>query len=213
MDKKFYDHYWGERGISSGRERYHIFAGWIDSGSTILDIGCGDGFFSEFIKKKKHCKVVSLDISLQGLKIAKKKRDLQCILSDAQQTLPFRRDSFNYVICSEFLEHIPNPEKCLQEIKRVGTKYLLVSIPNIAYWKHRLRLLKGRFPKQWTVHPFEHLRYWSVPDFIEWIGDQNLKVEEVRPTGFVGRLSFLREIFPNLFGNQICFKIPLGDNI
>ena len=86
----------------------------------------------------------------------------------------------------------------------VSKKYLLVSIPNIAFWKYRLTLLAGRFPKQWVVHPKEHLRYWSVPDFKKTINDLSFKIEKVSAGS--GR-RYLRDLWPNFFAEQVCFKL------
>lgn len=69
------------------------------------------------------------------------------------------------IVMSEFIEHIPNSEEVLKIVRQIAKNGVLISIPNIAYWKFRLQLLLGSFPKQWAVAPQEHLRYWSVYDF------------------------------------------------
>lgn len=43
--------------------------------------------------------------------------------------LPFKDRQFNYVLCSHTIEHVDNPEKFYQELKRVGKHVVLVVPP------------------------------------------------------------------------------------
>lgn len=198
----FYNRYWTQA-RSDHKYRYDIFLSWIKPGSKVLDLGCGDGYLAELIEKKKSCDVTCLDISEVALKKAKA-RNLKVILSSLEDPLPFNDNSFDYVIATEALEHISAAEKVLSEMARISKGYLLVSMPNIAFWKHRLALLGGRFPKQWVIHPMEHLRYWSVPDFKTMLEKQNLKMTHIQAGS--GR-RYLRDLWPNLFAEQVCFKL------
>lgn len=81
---------------------------------------------------------------------------------------------FDYVIMSEVVEHLPDPEDFLVTAWSLAEKAVVVTFPNIAYWPHRLRLFLGRFPRQWANHPGEHLRFWSIPDFKHWLSQQKI---------------------------------------
>lgn len=202
--KIFYENYWEKRGRSGNRPRYHIFSEWISAGSKVLDIGCGDGYFGEFLVNNKKADYTGADISETALNSAKG-RGLKVIQLDASNDLSkFDPESFDFVIMSEFIEHIPNSEEILRVVGRIAKKGVLVSIPNIAYWKFRLQLLLGKFPKQWVVAPEEHLRYWSVDDFNETAEKSGFEVREIRSSN--GR-KILRDIWPNLFGFQVCFYL------
>jgi len=41
---------------------------------------------------------------------------------------------------------------------------VLISMPNTGYCVYRLRLLAGRFPRQWVIHPSENIRFWTFTD-------------------------------------------------
>ncbi len=200
--QNFYNNYWAQ-GKSDHKYRYGIFRSWIESGSSVLDIGCGDGYLAELIAKNKKCDVVCLDVSEVALKRAAE-RGLKTICASVEDKLPFGDSSFDYVIATEVLEHVASTEEVLLEMARVGKKYILVSIPNIAFWKYRLDLLGGKFPKQWVAHPMEHLRYWSVGDFTKMLKDLNFEIEEIKAGS--GR-RYLRDLWPNLFAEQVCFKL------
>lgn len=202
--KIFYENYWKKRGRSGDRPRYHIFSEWIEKGSKVLDIGCGDGYFGEFLLKNKDIDYLGSDISDAALKAARD-RGLNIIQIDAANELgKFTSGSFDFVIMSEFIEHIPNSEEILKIAGRIAKKGVLVSVPNIAYWKFRLQLLMGSFPKQWAVAPEEHLRYWSVYDFKKTAENAGFEVKEIRSSN--GR-KIMRDIWPNLFGFQVCFYL------
>jgi len=64
---------------------------------------------------------------------------------------------------------MPNAEKILEYIYRKAKIGVFFSIPNSGYFIYRLRLLFGKFPKQWSVFPNEHLRFWTLGDLKWWL--------------------------------------------
>jgi methionine biosynthesis protein MetW len=199
----FYETYWSVRGRMKMKPRYRVFASWIKRGSKVLDIGGGDGVFGEFLRDELDCDVVCLDISNNALQMAKE-RGLKTVQADATRRLPFADDEFDYTISSEFIEHIPNSEDALQEAMRVTRQHFLVSFPNAAYWKYRWQMIRGRTPKQWEKHPAEHLRFWAIPDFTEWVDWVGFRVIDYKASN--GK-KYLRDLWPNLFGFQLCYRI------
>jgi hypothetical protein len=71
-------------------------------------------------------------------------------------------------------------------------------------WRHRLELLRGTFPRQWLVDPREHLRFWSVRDFEQAVQGLGFRVAAREASN--GRPP-LRQLWPNLFGLQVCFRL------
>ena len=201
--KVFYENYWKIRGKSGTRPRYKIFSEWIEKGASVLDIGCGDGYFGEFLVEKNKVDYTGCDISEAALEIAEN-RGLKIRHMAIVNKIDFPDKVFDYVLMSEFLEHIVDSEEVLTDAMRVARKGVMVSIPNIAYWRFRLELLLGNFPKQWAVAPKEHLRYWSVNDFHKMIKSLGFKVNKIKSSNGRKRL---RDWWPNLFGLQVCFHI------
>ena len=62
--------------------------------------------------------------------------------------LPFEDSSADVVLAGEIVEHIVDTEAFLREIGRVlrTAGAVVLSTPNILWWKHRLALLAGRYP-------------------------------------------------------------------
>ena len=59
----------------------------------------------------------------------------------------------------EFLEHTNNPEDIITHLLQYANKSVMFSIPNSGFISYRIRLLLGKFPRQWKVNPSEHLRF------------------------------------------------------
>ncbi|MFH1551677.1 MAG: class I SAM-dependent methyltransferase [bacterium] len=200
-----YDDYWEKRGFKLRDkllEREEIFFKWINPKSSVIDIGCGNSRLLFELKNKKACEVCGIDIShlvideLNKIGINSKVSNIE---SD-----DFNIDKqFDYLIISEVLEHLRYPEDLILKLKKQA-KYLLISIPNSAFYRYRFGLMfKGRFFTQWREHPSEHLRYWSHRDFLDWLNAMGFELIRYQSSnGFL-----FKDIFVNLFGHQICYLV------
>jgi SAM-dependent methyltransferase len=94
-----------------------------DRGSTALDIGARDGHFSRILRER-FAHVVALDLTRPQFSIP----GVSNIAGDAT-ALPFADNSFEFVFCTEVLEHIPRPERAAREIKRVAQDLFLIGVP------------------------------------------------------------------------------------
>jgi len=89
----------------------------------VLDVGCSSAVLTaEIAKKLPKSKVVGIDSYKNAIDFARTKYpNLELIVADAHK-LPFENKAFDLVICTETLEHVTDPKKCLEEIKRVLRK-------------------------------------------------------------------------------------------
>jgi ubiquinone/menaquinone biosynthesis C-methylase UbiE len=114
----------------------------IGKNDRILDIGCGEGRHTIKACQHKDTFCVGADFGFENLVKTKKKlgfheqiNDLSCKSFDLScmdiTCLPFCDNSFDVVICSEVLEHIPDDAKAMSELIRIlkPGKTLAVSIP------------------------------------------------------------------------------------
>lgn len=202
-----YDRYWSlqQADIGSNPTERDLLFGWlIEDGSSVLDVGCGTGRLLSFLQTSKpgvRCR--GLDVSQTAVDVA---RGRGCSVEVADvSAADFQLDeSFDFIIISEVLEHLPNAEQVLLKLKGHFRKALLVSIPNVGYYPHRLRLLVGSFPVQTRWHPAEHLRYWTVYDFKQWTRNLGFRIARVQASnGF----PILASAWPNLFGHLIVFEL------
>ncbi len=111
-----------------------------------LEIGCGDGIWIQKLKKKSNF-LVSLDLSKERVKIAKKKNPyVKFVICDARN-LPFKENIFDAIVALEIIEHLPNygdHKKFLSEVKRVLTSSgkFLISTPNRPIYRIYKKLIK-----------------------------------------------------------------------
>jgi ubiquinone/menaquinone biosynthesis C-methylase UbiE len=97
----------------------------------LLDVGCGDGLQLEaFNKYNPHLKLCGIDVSKKRIERASK-RVKAFLINGFADELPFKSETFDKVICSEVLEHVPNPLLVLKEIYRVmkNEGKLIISVP------------------------------------------------------------------------------------
>lgn len=94
-----------------------------DIPKKILDVGCASGWFiSEIAKKNPKTQCYGVDIYGRAIEYGEKNYpNIKFSLADAH-VLPFKKDSFDLVICTEVLEHLDNPQDALMEIRRVLKK-------------------------------------------------------------------------------------------
>lgn len=94
----------------------------ISLGSTVLDIGCGNGAMAEFVSKKGF-NVVGFDINEEAIsKNRERETNVQYVVGDITKRLPFERGSFDAVLLSFVLVNIISKkerEKLASEITRV----------------------------------------------------------------------------------------------
>jgi len=143
--------------------------------SPVLDLGCGEGFFSSLIFKRKEISL-GLDISFSYASIAVKRGIYrQMIIADACN-LPLSNDSFMTIFSNSVLEHIINVDALLKEAARVlrrGGKFIF-TVPAKHYgenfWLSRLCRVLG-FKKQEELYIRRinrNLKHYNLLEPGEW---------------------------------------------
>lgn len=128
-----------------------------------LEIGCGDGLSTAFLKGKVSF-LVSLDLSEKRIKRARTiNRDVTFILADACQ-LPFKNETFDTVCAFEVIEHLPSPKhhiRFLEEVKRVLVKdgIFLISTPNKPLFRIYCKILKEKHSTHFSELSYTQFRH------------------------------------------------------
>jgi 2-polyprenyl-3-methyl-5-hydroxy-6-metoxy-1,4-benzoquinol methylase len=117
------------------RKRIHlVFDSFLKGhdlrGKFLLDAGCGTGWFSAEAEKRQ-ARVFSIDVGIRLLEKVAGKCTSTRIVGDALD-LPFRSNTFHYVISSEVIEHTRNPVGAIVEMCRIIRPggYLCLTTPN-----------------------------------------------------------------------------------
>jgi homoserine O-acetyltransferase len=189
------------------RVDYELIESLIEPNSTVLDVGCGDGQLLANLIRDKNIKGEGIELD-QELVLDCVCRRLPIIQQDIEEGLGYFGDkSFDYVILSQTMQTLRNPEKVFTELLRVGKK-VIVSFPNFAYWKCRVQLFfRGKapvtrqLPFQW--HDSPNIHFLSLKDFDEFCRKLGVKVEEKIPLvkSYLSPVRFA----PNMLAEQVIY--------
>ncbi|MDQ1327233.1 MAG: hypothetical protein QG641_513 [Candidatus Poribacteria bacterium] len=121
----------------------------------LLDLGCGCGVYKKYFSYKKY---VGLDVNIE----------LRPSILGNAMALPFCNSVFDSVICTEVLEHLNEPEMCLEELYRVmksdGVGFITV-------------------PMSWNLHyePNDYFRFtkYGICYLLEKHGFQVIEVKRI----------------------------------
>jgi len=152
-----YDEYWDAKApntmgmLSPWRlRRAQAFATMLRPGDRVLDLGVGDGALLRYLIDTVGIEGYGIDLSPRAVDFCHI-LGLNVILGDVNRPIHdilsegFGADSiFDVVICSEIIEHLPDPEALLLSLRAVARKGIIVSIPNTGFHQHRLRLLPSK---------------------------------------------------------------------
>lgn len=145
-----------------------VISEWIEPGSRILDLGCGDGTLLDHLARTRRVRGYGLEIDPANV-AACVARGVNVIQADVDDGLKdFGTDSFDYVVLTQTLQALARPDLALTEILRVGRR-AIVTFPNFGHWRVRTQLLAGHMPltpalpAQWYDSPNIHL--CTVRDF------------------------------------------------
>ena len=107
--------------------------------STILDVGCKDGYLLKLIRSgNQSCKCYGIEKNPKGLEIIE-----NCDVRVADVTnLPFGNNFFEIVFVLDVLEHVKDLDKAIEEIKRVlkNNGFVVLSGPTETWFYKLCRL-------------------------------------------------------------------------
>jgi methionine biosynthesis protein MetW len=178
---------------------YNAILEWIPQGSSVLDLGCGDGELLALLVREKKVRAQGIEIDEQAIYQCVA-RGLSVFHEDVDNGLSGYGDkTFDYVILNQSLQQVKKPEVVVREALRVGRE-VIIGFPNFAHYSARLQLsLKGKVPITLSLpykwHDTPNLHFLSISDFIEYCHHRNIKIKK---SFFIGRNKRVK-MLPNLF--------------
>jgi SAM-dependent methyltransferase len=140
----------GELNEAEHLGRYLWAAQAIAAGQLVLDAGCGLGYGTAILARAGGS-AVGLDVDVDAVNEANERfGDVAGFMVGDLLTIPYQVDSYDCVVCFETIEHLADPERGLDEFRRILRPggLLLVSSPN-----------RGVYPEG---NPFHLHEYTSV---------------------------------------------------
>ena len=165
-----------------GRIIYEKIAGYISpkAGDKILDVGTGTANLALTIKRiYPKVKIIGVDPDTKILEIAKRKVTKEkspiSLVQAVAQDLPFKNNTFNFVVSSFVIHHIPSPFKkqAFLEMKRILKREGVIIIVDFGIPKNFLAdFLISIFSLVEDVAPN---RQGLIPRLLKEVGFTNVK--------------------------------------
>ena len=160
------------------------FAKKLESNSTVLDVGAGNGLFAEVINE------LGIKVNLHGIEpnstgaeiaATKYKTFFRGYLSDYIKSHD-ALNKYDAIVLADVIEHVPNSVDLLQEVQRLlnvdGVIYL--SVPNVAFASLRASLLNGSWEYQdWGLLERTHLRFFTKKTLMSVADSIGMQVESI----------------------------------
>jgi 2-polyprenyl-3-methyl-5-hydroxy-6-metoxy-1,4-benzoquinol methylase len=176
---------------------------------SVLDIGCGTGAMGAYIKGiMPGCVVHGVDISPDACEIAARRLDgVWCVDLD-REPLPVTEIRYELVILGDLLEHLKRPDHFLADLhtRLAPGGRVILSVPNIANYSIRLRLLAGEFRYTETgIMDKTHLRFFTMKTITGLFSECGFEETDRR---LISRFpDCLSRLMPGLLAVQFIFKL------
>jgi len=170
----------------------------------VIDMGGGKGQISKKLKTARM--VFCLDLSISALnKIYKNNENMNI--------LPICVDIHNnclnvdadIIVCTEVLEHVQNPERCLKifnsSLKNSGLLIISVPVLNLPFKQLCISIFRRVTEK--NVDKNEHLRVFSTDQLILSLKKAGFNVEKIKHYNLFSKLSGINDCLDRLFAHCV----------
>ena len=189
------------------RVDYDLIESLIEPESSVLDVGCGSGELLTNLIRDKNIRGEGIEVD-QNPVLDCVCRGIPVIQQDVVQGLQYYGDkSFDYVILSQTVQTLKNPQDVFLELLRVGKK-VIVSFPNFAHWRCRLQMgllgkapVTGQLPFEWYNSPNVH--FFTIKDFDRFCDKLGVRIE--KKIALRGTQGSTVKFAPNLFAEQAVY--------
>ncbi len=155
-----------------------------ESKISLLEFGCGEGFFLKQIVSNTDWDIQGIDFSKFGIEKWHPELLDKCIFGDSYDHLNkyiLGNEVFDICVLRHVLEHVINPQKLLGDLRKILTKdgLLLITIPN-DYSKIQMHAMKSGFIDNdfWFLPP-DHLYYFNSINIINFVENNGYKVMDM----------------------------------
>jgi ubiquinone/menaquinone biosynthesis C-methylase UbiE len=113
----------------------------------VLEVGCGRGYLAR--KLAANNTVTACDIVVPD-KLKKEKSKVKYVEANIQH-LPFKDNSFDYVVSTHTLEHVQDLPGAVAELRRVAKEGIIIVVPKQRPYKYTFSLHTQFFPYEWSL--------------------------------------------------------------
>ena len=138
------------------------------SPQIVLDAGCGEGHVTQWLTRTLPVsEITGLDGRAAALAAFRARNPAARAVEGDLTSTPFANDTFDLVVCTEVLEHLPDPGAAMRELVRVCSGHLLLTVPHEPFFRAG-NLARGRYLSRLGSTP-GHRWTWGRRGFIRTI--------------------------------------------
>jgi len=185
---EYKDYNWNSNEFTKAHEHFMqpIIQMLPTDGSPILDVGCGNGSFANYLITLGY-NVFGTDASKSGIEISNKKNKGRFYLQDLSiQDLPIELQEikFKTIISTEVIEHLYDPRKyvrfCKSILSKSGGGNLIISTPYHGFLKNLALSLFNAWDRHLTVlWDGGHIKFWSVKTLSQLLNEYDFLFMEI----------------------------------
>ena len=157
-----------------------IIASWIEPGTRVIDLGCGEGELLKYLINHKNVTGSGIEHNESRVTLCIEK-GLSVLQGDInEEVLDYPDNAFDYVILSQTLQQVYEPDTMIRSMLRIAKKGI-VSFPNFSHWRCRLQLLSSGYapvtrqlPYEWYNTP--NIRVITIKDFRKFIHEVGFNI-------------------------------------
>jgi len=219
MNKKIYD--WSHYEIDPiNKRRFNLLismlSSYLKAGTTVLDIGCGTAYLKTVLPP--NISYTGVDNNEEAIAYANA-RSAHIIKADINGIIPVEQN-YDIIILSAILEHLPEPEKLVKQVKDMlkAGGIVLINLPNEHTLWHRIKIMfgKGIDPNTLIGHGI-HLHFPTIRQSIIFTSKHFEIIDKkffLSPGGQLEPilskipkrlLDFLANHWPSLFASEVIF--------
>lgn len=138
--------------------RFPIFEKFVSKDAEIIDIGCGDGNFLLYLKKRGYKNLYGIDPSTESIRILKEKGIAGSVGNIFDEiSKEFEEKRFDVVVCTEVLEHIYALKDAMVHLDKYlkSDGMLYIDVPSVEYFEKELLPVANYFN-------CEHINYFNL---------------------------------------------------
>lgn len=186
----------GPRVLSRKHRGIIAFLKALSVNSRILDAGCGDGVYCEWLSRNGYRSIIGVDISTHILVTARRNVinwgniSVVHFAAGNLEKLPFVNASFDVVVCSQVIEHLLDERAGLNEIYRVlrSGGLLVISTDNrdnlVSRWLSMpVILIRTLLHRPKWEYPFPH-RAYRLTEFLAYVMEAGFRIQRAETYRF-----------------------------